>query len=570
MSSPMSRHTSKIADAAKKRREKFLSVMAQGGTIKECAEAAGVKPRTYEAWVKRYPEFRKQRDEIRRLQRAEKHEEAKKEAGVAELDGTFEDFRLKMFDMDTYWHQAEMVRAIENVKPMGIALVNVAPEMGKTTLLCDYACYRVAYDPNIRITLVSEGQNHSRKLLAQIKRRMTRSDMYPEFITRFGPFHIPGEADSDKVWSADQILVHKADHDEKDPTIECRGVTSAIAGTRADLMIFDDVQSLRSLGQTEKIAGLMRQDFFTRLGKDSKCIYIGTRVGPGDVYEWLVDEGLISQHVKLPALDSDGKSLCPEMWPTDLLLKRKQQVGEEVWLRNYQQKSGRARDKTFPEQTIKMAQRNNLTASDVVLDGKTVLACLDPALAGGNALHVGAYDNENYWLKEMWVDYDLGRNEAIFARIAEAAGKYSPSKLIIEDNALQTGLARDQRLRDLSDRFGFQIVPHRTSETKLDPQWGIPRMPTPMGDGEIHIPWAEEDDRAMFAELVGQLRKWRPDVPTKQITQDCVMSLWFGVHHWLKRRRYEFDTENILQQWQRRGVHDLLDGHPGYTRERIA
>lgn len=561
---PHAANCARISAASQKRRQTVLSQIAQGATLAVAADAAGISPKTIEKWVRDDPEFRRARDEIRAAQRDADHARAREAGGVPKMDGTFAGFRKAMFGMDTYWHQAEIVRAIEEAPMMELSMINVPPEHGKTTLLTDYICKRIAEDPNIRITFVSEGQPHARKVVRHVKQRMTRVEQYPEFITRYGPFHIEGSEDSDKPWTNDFITVSRADHDERDYTLEARGINSAVAGTRADLLLIDDIQSLRSLNQTEKFMDILRQDFFTRVHKNGKIIVVGTRVGENDVYQALLDADLIAKHVELPAADANGEALCPEMWDAESLQKRRKQVGEDVWWRTYQQRPQASMARTFTPEAIAKAKDANLTiggrttGGDDVTVGKTRIACLDPALSGGNALHVAAFDQDNYFLLDLWVDNKVARVEKILSRIEEAAQLYRFAILVVEVNAFQQGFARDDRLRSLGEKYGFRIVEHETKGNKSDAKYGVAQMPTDFRIGSVHIPWADVESQAKFEVLVQQLERWRPDVATRLITQDAVMSLWFGWLQWAKTRRLGVQASSASSAWKRPGVSDLF------------
>src|SRR5262249_5022202 len=150
-------------------------------------------------------------------------------------------------------------------------------------------------DPNHRIVYGSEGLAHPRKVLGRVKRRMTDPAVAGEFLERFGPFYVPGQERQGKPLGAGYFTVVKSQPHERDYSMEARGWRSKIAGTRCDTMILDDIQSLISLGLTEKILGVLRQDWFTRPGQDGVTVIIGTRVGVGDVYQRLIEEEVIDE-----------------------------------------------------------------------------------------------------------------------------------------------------------------------------------------------------------------------------------------------------------------------------------
>jgi hypothetical protein len=53
----------------------------------------------------------------------------------------------------------------------------------------------------------------------------------------------------------------------------------------------------------------------------------------------------------------------------------------------------------------------------------------------------------------------------------------------------------------------------------------------------VAIPDGNDHSRAQFAPLVSQLRAWRATIPTKLLTQDAVMALWFVWLDWMETQR---------------------------------
>ena len=514
--------------SGQKRRDRqatFIEMIRNGRLIKEAVAELGMAHSTYDMWRRRYPDFRAQVDEIRLgdLKKAD-----------APYQGDFISFRLHFFGMETYWHQREIVRAIETAKPQEIVLILVPPEFGKTTLLEDYFCFRLGNDPDFRILSVSEGQKRTRKVIGRIQRRMTDPNVAGEFIGRFGPFHMQGQEKQGKPWAADFMTVYKASHDERDFSLEGAGWRSAIAGTRTDLLVPDDMQSRRSLNLTEPMVETFRQDFLTRPGREGRTAIVGTRVGQNDIYERFQDEGIIDRVVSLPATDKDGNSLCPEMWPTEDLAKKREKVGETTWWRNYMQAPRSATDATFTDELLE-------DAWDVAYPfgkprHKDKLASLDPAITGGNALTVWSYDMEHLEAVDVFRNFNLSRTEAIFAVVETAAAKYGFGDLVTETNSWQRGLAEDDRLKDIAQRFGFRIHTHVTGTNKYDEDLGVARMPSSFIKHEIVFPGADDESRQRMDPLVRELREWRPDIPTRLRTQDCVMSMWFAWLWWLRKR----------------------------------
>lgn len=156
---------------------------------------------------------------------------------------------------------------------------------------------------------------------------------------------------------------------------------------------------------------------------------------------------------------------------------------------------------------------------------------VDPALGGGFAL-VTCHLDTQLTILDATVTYDLSKTEEQLSIIADTARRYKPNRLIVEFDAQQKGLGNDDRLRDLSTLCGFTIHPHHTRGQKLDPIFGVASMDQSFKLGLVRIPYGDDATQRRMAPLISQLRAWRPDVKTKNLTQDLVMALWFVHRYW--------------------------------------
>jgi len=543
---------------AARRKETFLSWLANGANVAECCEAAGVSINTYYQWRSRDRDFRREQDSIRAAQLGVLPE--------ARWNGGFTTFRKEFFGYDTYFHQREIVHAIETARPMSVTMILCPPLHGKTTVMEDFISYKLAVNPNFRITVVSEGQSHAKKILGRVARRMTDPHIGGKYIRRFGPFHNPM---SQRPWAAEFLTVEKASHDERDFSLETRGSTAAIAGTRTDLMIIDDIQSLRNYSQTALLVGKFRQDFLTRPGRDGIVVIVGTRVENDDFYETLLDAEVIDTLVCLPAVSDEAEvvecpkgpacdvadvphhaTLCPELWPPHELAKRRKQVGEAVWWRNYQQKPRLAGDATFAEEWLERS-KSKLHRVGRAQPGHHVVIGVDPALSGGNALWAWGYDAETMQILDVVRDFNLTHTEQILNRLEEFALRYKPNDVIIEINAFQRALARDARLVEMSRKYGFRVREHTTGHNKADPILGVGSMAGSFERGEVIIPWADDFSRRRMEPVLAELRSWRPDLTAAKLRQDMVMAGWFGWRFIMERRAV---LAAGAASWKRQGL----------------
>lgn len=544
------------------RRVKMIQLVRGGMKIGDALKELGAARNTYVTWRRSSPKFASDIDEARL--RSQLGPNATTVGGSSAI--SFRRFRLEHFGMTTAVHQDQLVKALDMVKPREIGLVLIHPEAGKTTTLEDYICKRLAENPNLRIVHLSEAGGLARKVLARIKNRMTDIAHFESYINEYGPFYMDNQEREGKPWAADYIKVWQAGSDgtaERDYSLEARAVTSSAYGSRIDLLIGDDVQSRKTWGQTAAILGHLRQTYFTR-GRRMAIIFIGTRIGPGDVYEAMIDEELVDWVIEIPAMDPMGEPTCPEWWVDDpeefgdtvegrqelaeeaklALAKIRKQVGEEVWWASYMQTPQVAGTATFPREILDLCDDpTRVYATAVQQPDLYREASLDPALGGGNALLVCEHTPTNLVPIDLDYQFHLARVEQILTIVENMAIRYKFTALAVEQAAFQKALANDQRLRDLASKYGFVIYPHDTNSNKRDPVMGVAAMAGSFIRREILLPSGDTVIEARLAPLRAQLLAWRPTIPTKLLKQDAVMALWFQWMRWMRLRR-EHEQEN--------------------------
>jgi hypothetical protein len=167
-----------------------------------------------------------------------------------------------------------------------------------------------------------------------------------------------------------------------------------------------------------------------------------------------------------------------------------------------------------------------------------VVLGVDPALGGGCAVVACALGAEKLWVLDCDIRYGLSKTEQILEQITHMARKYRPHLVIVEIDAMNKAVGNDDRLRATGTMLGFSIKPHLTAMNKhVDQVYGVASMDQSFRLREISIPWKDEETRRHMEELVNQLRKWRPDVKTRDLKQDAVMALWFIWKHWMTLRK---------------------------------
>lgn len=573
MADAFTNHRVKSYREAAERRERCLEIFAEDPTltVPELCKKVGVVPYTYQRWRTNYKQFATQMDKIR-IESKQVRGKARRELTSSDWDGKFQSFRKIFFKHDSPWFHVDIVKALEEGEPGSVTLILCPPRHGKTTLLEDFCNYKLAVDPDFSIVYASEKEKHATKALNRVKARMM--DDKSEYVRRFGPFAPKKGHTKLQSWAQKEFTVFNKLSDEREYSMQALGFGAAVAGTRTDLLVIDDVQSLNNYNQTDDIIEAIQQDWLSRPGSEGRTVIIGTRVGDDDVYERLIDSGILSRLIQYRAYDASEDSwpapsrkvprtdenpdadprkdpanieaasqvkswLWPDVYTPEKYLIQRINAGEEGWARNYMQQPRAKGSSTFTDDMVD-ACLNPLRKlfMDAPAGTQEIVATLDPGF-GTNAWMVTALTATTIAPLSWRVDLNLTSTEQIFGILEDFCHQFPIGHVILEDKAFQKGLLEDASLQRLRKRFGFTIGSHQTGVNKYDPELGIPQMVRSFIREEFDLPGGDDPaTKEAMATLRRQLIAWRPYKKGTRLTQDLVITLWFAWMRWMHRKEH--------------------------------
>lgn len=561
----------RIAES-QKRRERALMALAADPTRSRrdiCTEL-GVTVSTWEHWMARFPEFRADVATIR-LRSEERDPAASVADGNSAVGKSFVEQRYHYFGYTTPWFQERTVTAYENAKPGDIILVLMPPEHGKTSLTEDDLSIAIAKNPNIRITCVSEGRNMARKISNRIMKRMSLNTPARNFLLDYGPFEPQtGEAGMKNRWAVDAWSVYRSQHsDERDYTFAVGGWSTAIAGTRADRLHVDDIQSLRSADLTAKMWDTFRQDMLSRPGERGHTTLNGTRVRDDDIYDRIDREfrgESFYTKIEYPAILLDHVTQEPKpLWEYDpetgagytleQLEQLRKKVGEDAWWRNYMQQPRSRSFVVFTDETVAKCinplRGYQMARDQLPYHNPDAWISVDPSIGGRNVVCAVHPDAEALVVLDMQEDIGLTNNAEIAERIDQVARRisglgWSPSMLVIEAMAFQKGLMNDESILRVAKQWGMRIESHLTGMNKYDENTGVPAMAASAAGGHLDLAYLDTYDQHVTDAITAQMQAWKPyrDGATgqlkfkrgNQLRQDQLMALWFLWIWWTELR----------------------------------
>ena len=550
------------------RREMALEYAIQNPLARnaDIAEHCGVSTASIYNWKKKHPDWAAKFNTVRSKAGIISPEEMERHGmpSIEAFEGNFVERRRHYFGYETPWFQLRTVDAYAAANPGDITLVLMPPEHGKTSLTEDDLTLAIADNPvGARITCISEGQGMARKISRRLMKRLSDDSPHQDLIIHHGPFEPQrGEGPRRQEWGVDAWSVYQSKaSDERDYTFATGGWKSAIAGTRATRLHVDDIQSKRSLNQTEDMWDLFRQDMLSRPGETGITTMNGTRVGPRDFYAKMDDEFAgedFYTKIEFPAIVMNQVTGEPEpLWPRDeelgigytmeMLARLRKKVGEEAWWRNYMQKPKSGELDVFSEDGIAKCQNEHRSIDmrrDQLPDvaNSDVWIGLDPSIGGINCIAAIHPAMDRCLLVDMEESTGLPRNSAIAAEVEKVilrlkARGWRPTMLVIEAMAFQKGLINDEAFLKLKQEHGLRIESHMTGYNKYDENVGVPSMASTVESGGLDLPYQTDRDRFVTDCLTAQFRAWKPTVDRttgrlkfkrgNQLRQDQLMALWF-------------------------------------------
>lgn len=550
-----------------------IKKVSAGSSIKDAVTSVDRSVATYSMWRSQDAKFRKQIDMARATQ-------GKMALPERKSAGEFAEFRRKYLGMETFPHQQMWIDLIEGVPLTDLhpsiiyeqndprhILINCPPEHSKTmTLSIDYVTYRICREPNIRVILVSKTQEMAKQFVYAIKQRLTHP-RYKALQDDFAP--ADGYQGASSVWQASMVYLGDSSRDssEKDPTIVALGIGGQIYGARADLIILDDCVTLSNANQYESQIRWLQQEALTRLGPGGKLIVAGTRVDSVDFYRELrnperypdgrspwtyLAQPAVLQYAEDPedwitlwprsnvpwigtSDEPDEDGLYPR-WDGKRLRQRRGMLDPKTWSMVYMQ-ADVAETSIFDPKSIRACVNGNRTVGVLRkenpyhrqegMDGLYIVCSMDPAMAGETATVVLALDLKT----QMRYVLDANRMpspspQQIKTLIRAWTEKYNPNCWVIEKNAFQLFLTRDEEIRSYLANRGVAMMEHYTGSNKVDPDFGVASLAPLFDEQLIELPSSHNSEG--IKALIEQLITWQPGVKGKDLKMDLPMALWFA------------------------------------------
>ena len=246
------------------------------------------------------------------------------EAYIARLHDDFEFFLEQLWDAidlpEIAQHQREIARWLQNgPRRRGIRAFRGA---SKTFVTLGYAVWRLFRNKNERVMVISKSEKHSKDSLFMVRKWIGQVPWLQHLV----PDRKAGQRDS-----ATKFDTATADND-RSPSFTAASITGQITGSRATLIIGDDIESMQN-SMTYEMRERLRTEV-TELDNiivpGGDVIFLGTPFHQESLYDKMAESGYEFRcwPARLPQPNEETDDLAPELRER---LEGGEEPGAPVW-----------------------------------------------------------------------------------------------------------------------------------------------------------------------------------------------------------------------------------------------
>ncbi|MBB4266099.1 phage terminase large subunit [Roseospira visakhapatnamensis] len=382
-------------------------------------------------------------------------------------------------------HHARMARWLEARRADGGrgCLLMAFRGSGKSTVVGLFCAWLLARDPNTRILVLAAEHALASRMTRAVKRVIERHPL-----TRGLKPRRPDQ------WAADQITVERP-LESRDPSLMARGITGNLTGSRADVIVCDDVEVPNTSDTLVKRAQLRARlgelDYILTPG--GVMVYVGTphayhslyaaeaRPEAGETQPFLAG----FPRLEIPLLDAEGRSAWPERFSMAVIEQIRRRQGPNAFASQMQLRPVNLVDSRLDPDRLRRYD-DDLVVSEAAgrpvlrLAGRRLVsvACWwDPALGdparGGDASVIAALftaEDGSYWLHRIaYLTSAGGTGDAASDLCRQVAGVVRDLDLpavTVETNGLGRFLPGLLRKVLREDGVGAAVLEHASHRPK--------------------------------------------------------------------------------------------------------
>lgn len=385
---------------------------------------------------------------------------------------------------------------------------------GKSSIIGVFAAWLLFVQPDLRILVLAAESLLARRMVRNVRRIIERHSLTQHLK--------PARADQ---WAGDRFTINRT-LELRDPSMLARGIVSNITGSRADIIICDDVEVPNTCDTAEKRADLRERllELEYVLAPGGGLLYVGTphswftiyadrpRSEIGEVQEFLSGY----TRLKIPILDEHEKSIWPERYSDDDIARMKLRSGinkftSQMMLEPVNIAEGRLNPADLVRYSGDLIHFREVNRMD--LNGNTLIACgafWDPAFGGGDGsvLAIVFTDEEgSLWLHRV-IYLERANGDVATAQcreVAEALRQFYVPSIAVETNGIGKFLPQILRRELARARVACSVIDHSNKRPKDERI--LEAFQTVMAARILHV-----HESVFQTPFLTEMQEWRPGI----------------------------------------------------------
>ncbi|BAE53085.1 phage terminase large subunit [Paramagnetospirillum magneticum] len=404
---------------------------------------------------------------------------------------------------------------------------------GKSTIVGLFCAWVLACNPDLRIMVLAADLALAKKMVRNVKRIIERHPLTQGLK--------PKRRDQ---WAADQFTVNRPG-ELRDPSMVAKGIGANITGSRAEIVICDDVEVPNTCDTAPKRADLRERlaEIEYVMVPGGTQLYVGT---PHSYYTIYADRPRLEagesrpfldgfHRLELPLIDARGRSAWPERFPIERIGAIRKRSGpnkfdSQMMLRPVNIADGRLDPDRLRlyEAELSYGEGNGVPLLTIGAKRMVAASCWwDPAYGApgkGDASVVAAlFTDEDglYWLHRVrYLEHDPARTETdeatqLCRQVARFADELHLPAVQLETNGL--GRFLPGLLRRELGGAGIACAVIEASSKRAKDQRIIDAFDAVLAAGALHVHRSVWD-----TPFIAEMREWQPGARGRDDGLDAV------------------------------------------------
>ncbi len=208
----------------------------------------------------------------------------------------------------------------------GHALIELPRDHGKSVQVCVRVLWELGHNPALRIKIVCATES----LAAERGRYLRNALANNHGVRMVFPHLLPA-----RPWEVTRFTIDRP-AEALGPSVTCLGVGCGATGSRADLLICDDivdVKAMQSKAYRDRVRLFFRENLVNLLEPTGRIWCLFTPWHGDDINAHLKRNDVYSHFRR--AIGPDLQPVWPEHWPRERLTERRKEIGETSFARAY-------------------------------------------------------------------------------------------------------------------------------------------------------------------------------------------------------------------------------------------